>query len=195
MEQLLNFLNSIFPLSPEIQDHLLRIIRMKEFNRREFLLKAGHFSRHIYFIEKGLVRCFYMIADKDISAWFMKEGDVVVSVNSFFCQSPSAEYIQALEVTRAYYISYDELEELYKQFTIFNIHGRIVLTRYYCLSEQRAISMRSLKAKERYAYLLNHQPELFQRVPKKYLASYLGVTEATLSNINNKSSHKLKPVL
>jgi CRP/FNR family transcriptional regulator, anaerobic regulatory protein len=185
MEKLLAFLDGIFPLSSELREELVRILKTRSFRRKEFLLRAGHVSRTIYFVEHGLIRCFYMLGDRDISAWFMKEGDVVVSVNSFFIQVPSAESIQALEDTTVHYIHYEELERLYHRFLSFNVHGRKVLTHYYCLSEQRTISMRSMKARERYAYLVDHHPELLQRVPRKYLASYLGVTEATLSNINS----------
>jgi CRP/FNR family transcriptional regulator, anaerobic regulatory protein len=195
MDQLLQFLDSLYPLSQELQDKLVQILKSRVFPKKAFLLKAGHISSNIYFIEKGLVRCFYMVGDKSISAWFMKEGDVVVSVNSFFGQVKSSESIQALEETIVLYISYNELEGLYNRFLCFNVHGRKVLTHYYRLSEQRAISMRSLKAKERYSYLLSQSPELLQRVPRKYLASYIGVTEATFSNINNKPSPNKKPSL
>lgn len=195
MDKVFGFLNAIYPLPPELSVHLSQILKTREFPRKEFLLKAGHVSRHIYLIEKGLVRCYYMLGEKDISAWFMKEGDVVVSVNSFFGQVPSEENIQALENTLVYYISYDELEETYRNYLSFNVNGRKILTHYYRLSEQRAISMRSMKAKERYKYLLMHHPELLQRVPRKYIASYLGVTEATLSNINNKPTTSIKPAL
>jgi len=192
MDKLLAFLDSIYPLPPELREQLVLVLKYRTFTRKEFLLKAGHVSRNIYFIEKGIVRCFYMVGTKDISAWFMKEGDVVVSVDSFFGQVESTENIQALEDTTVHYISYDELEELYSRFLCFNVHGRKVLTHYYRLSEQRAVSMRSLKARERYAYLLYQSPELLQRVPRKFLASYVGVSEHTMSNINTKPPHNYK---
>jgi CRP-like cAMP-binding protein len=195
MDKLLLFLHSIYPLSPELLEHLTRTIKTRDFKRKEYLLRAGHISRDIYFIEKGLVRSFYMLGDRDITAWFMKEGDVIVSVNSFFGQVVSSESIQALEDTTVHHISFDELEDTYRRFLSFNVHGRKVLTHYYLLSEQRAISMRSLKAKERYACLLKQQPQLLQRVPRKYLASYLGVTETTFSNINGKPILSIKPLL
>jgi CRP-like cAMP-binding protein len=195
MDQLLQFLDSIFPLSPELREHLNRILKTRIFPKKAFLLKAGHISRNIYFIEKGLVRCFYMLGEKDISSWFMKEGDVIVSVDSFFGHIKSSENIQTLEETIAHYISSEELEEIYNRFIYFNIHGRKILTHYYRLSEQRTISMRSLKAKERYVYLLSQSPELLQRVPRKYLASYVGVAEATFSHINGKPSRNIKPVI
>jgi CRP/FNR family transcriptional regulator, anaerobic regulatory protein len=182
MEKLLGFLHAVSPMGTELTDFLTGRLRTKVFPAKSYLLKAGHVSRHIYFLEKGLVRCYYMLGQRDISSWFMREGDVVVSVNSFFTQSVSVETIQALEDCEVHYISYEELEEAYKAFAGFNIHGRKILTHYYCLSEQRAASMRSMKAHERYAWLQQNEPWLLQRVPRKYLSSYLGVTEATMTN-------------
>ncbi|MBS1915549.1 MAG: Crp/Fnr family transcriptional regulator [Bacteroidetes bacterium] len=182
MEKLLHFLEGISPLETELKDFLTERLRTKVFPAKSYLLKAGHISRHIYFIEKGLVRCYYMLGARDISSWFMREGDVVVSVNSFFAQMVSVENIQAMEDCEVHYISYEELEETYKTFVGFNIHGRKILTHYYCLSEQRAASMRSMKAHERYTWLQQNEPWLLGRVPRKYLSSYLGVTEATMTN-------------
>ena len=194
MEQLIRYLETIYPLSPGLAEELTGRLQTRSFESQEFLLRSGHISRNIYYIEEGLVRCFYMIGDRDISAWFMKEGDVVVSVNSFFRQVPSAESIQALEPTTVQYIRYEELEFLYKAFIPFNVHGRRVLTHYYCLSEERAISMRSMKAKDRYTWLLRKEPHLLQRVPRKFLASYLGVSEFTLCRINNQKVQTFKKI-
>ena len=116
----------------------------------------------------------------------MKEGDVIISVESFFTQKPSYEAIQAIEDCELYFIEYDELQFIYRHFPEFNFIGRVLTEKYYTLSEQRLYSMRMQRASERYQYLLDHFPELVKRVASKYLASYLGVTEVTLSKIKGK---------
>ena len=113
----------------------------------------------------------------------MKEGDVIVSVESFFNQSISYENIQALEDSILLFITYDELQFLYNNFPEFNFVGREVLQKYYQLSEQRLYSLRMQRASEKYNFLMNHFPQIIQRVPSKYIASYLGITEETLSRI------------
>jgi CRP-like cAMP-binding protein len=120
----------------------------------------------------------------------MKEGDVIISIESFFLQKPGYEYIQALEECEVYYIEYDELQQFYRDFPEFNATGRILTEKYYCQSEQRLYSMRMQRAPERYAYLQEHQPELLQRVASKYIASYLGLTEVTFSRIKNRKIKK-----
>ena len=186
MEKLLALLDSIRPLSAALTVHLESMIRSRTLEKKAFLLKAGHVCRNIAFIESGLLRCYYFEHETDLSAWFMKEGDVVVSVESFFSQRPGSQYIQALEQTRLWYISWQELQQTYREFPEFNITGRIITENYYVQSEQRSRIMRSQRAHERYRYLLENHSELVRRVPSKYLASYLGISEVTLSTIKSK---------
>ena len=146
-------------------------------------MKIGHVNENIYFINQGLIRCFYLIDDKEVSSWFMKEGDVMISVESFFKQSVSYESMQAVEDSVVLYITYTELQFLYENFSEFNFIGRVLTERYYTLSEVRLHSIRFKSARKKYAYLMRNHSELILRVPSKYLASYLGINEVTLSKI------------
>ncbi len=181
MEELLQYLNSLFPLSNALYKHLSDTLKSKKYFKKDFLLKASHVSDKIFFIESGLVRCFYDKHEKEVCSWFMKEKDCIISVESFFQQKQSYENIQALEDTNTFYIEYDELQFIYQNFPEFNFTGRVLTEKYYDLSEQRLYSLRMQNASERYQFLMENYPELIQRVPSKYLASYLGVAEETLS--------------
>lgn len=183
MEELLTFLNSIHPLNIETKDYLIENLKWLEVPKKNFILKQGHICFNIYFINKGLLRCFYTLEDKEICSWFMREGDVIISVESFFNQSESKENIQALEDCLLFYISYDELQYAYQNFPDFNSIGRILTEKYYQLCEQRLYSLRMQRAHEKYLFLVNHFPQIIQRVPLKFIASYLGITEETLSRI------------
>lgn len=186
MDNLLAFLHSIHPLSPGLREHLLQHLRAKELKRKQFLLRAGQVSKEIYFIEQGLLRCFYLLDGVEVCSWFMKEGDVIVSVPSFFNQMMSYECIQSLEDSQVCCISYEQLQFIYKNFLEFNFIGRILLEKYYTMSEARLYSLRMQRSIERYKYLMSVHPELIRRVPSKYLASYLGVREETLSRLRGK---------
>ena len=111
------------------------------------------------------------------------EGGLVISVKSFFDRVVSDEFIQALEDTVVHYISHDELESLYKEFVEYNIVGRLIVTRYYVLSEQRNDMLRGIKAKEKFALFQKNLGHLHSRVPRKDIASYLGITLETLSRL------------
>jgi len=186
MEKLLQFLQSIHPLSNGLLQYLADNLSFKELNKKEYLLKEGQICRYIYFIESGLLRCFYIRNGMDVSSWFMKERDVIISVESFFNQKPSYESIQAIECCAVHYITYDQLQFAYKHFPEFNFTARVLTEKYYAMSEQRLYAMRMQRAPEKYAFLMKHHPELVLRVPSKFIASYLGITEVTLSALKGK---------
>jgi CRP-like cAMP-binding protein len=183
MENLIRMLQSVHQLSDALVEHLLFVLNPKELKRRQYLLQHGQVCREICFIETGLLRCFYLKEDQEVSSWFMKEGDVIVSVPSFFRQVVSYECIQAMEPTSLYSISHSQLQHIYKTFPEFNFIGRVLTERYYTLSEERLYSLRMQRTVERFRHLMDTNPELVQRVPSKYLASYLGVREETLSRM------------
>lgn len=190
METIFAFLDSIQPLSPQLREHLCNTLKVRQLTRKEYLLKAGHICRNVYFITKGLVRCYYVketaTGDVDISAWFMKEGDVIFSIESFYSQTESHEFIQALEDTTVFYISFEELEHIYQTYPEFNYTGRLLTIHYHKLWGQQLYSIRMKTAAERYQWLLHHYPELLLRVPAKFIASYLDISEITFSKIKAK---------
>ena len=180
MDSLLNYVEAIYPLSNPLKIHLRKHIQSKRVLKNEFILKAGNVSKNIYFIERGLLRTFYLKKDLEISSWFMKEGDFIISVSSFLKQVTSNESIHALEDCLLYSLSYNELQNVYRIFPEFNFIGRVITEKYYALSEDRRSALKMMRANERYDYLMENHGELLQRVPLKYIASYLGVTEVTL---------------
>lgn len=186
MVPLLKFLNAIYPLSERLVDYLQKHVKTRRISKKAFLLNAGEVSQHIFFIESGLVRCFYLKNGVEVSSWFMKEGDTIVSVGSFFDQKESFESIQALEDSTVHGISFDELQFIYKNFSEFNFIGRVLTEKYYVLSEQRLYSLRMQRAQERYEFMIRNHPELINRVPSHFMASYLSITKETLSRIRGR---------
>lgn len=183
MDTLMHYLESIHPLSDGLKAYLLKNLKQRQIKKKDYLLKAGHVSRHVCFILNGLLRCFYVKSDIEVSSWFMKEGDVVFSIESFYTQTPSYESIQALEDTFIFYIDYEELQYIYKEFPEFNFIGRELTIYYHKLWGQQLYSIRMCTGMERYQWLLENHAELLKRVPAKYLASYLDISEFTLSKI------------
>lgn len=183
MENILHYLHSIHPLSPALVDYLQSHLKIRELQKRAYLLRTGQVCRTISFIQKGLLRCFNLNGEHEVCSWFMTEGDVIISVESFYHQKASYEAIQALEDCTLYYITYSELQHIYRTFPEFNFIGRVLTEKYYCLSERRAYSLRMQRSQQRYEYLMENHPELLLRVPAKDLASYLGMTKVTMSKL------------
>lgn len=186
MINIFQYLESIHPLPEGLPEHLERVLKKKTLSRREYLLRAGQVCRSIYFIEKGLLRCYAVQGTTEVCSWFMKEGDICISVESFFRQQYSHENIQALENAEVQYMNYEELQHIYKEYPDFNYTARVLTEKYYLLSEQRLLAMRMRRSHERYAWMMEYFPELLQRVPAKYIASYLGITEVMLSTIKGR---------
>jgi len=180
MKKLFEKFDRIKPLSRELKDYILSILERKTYRKKDVILQEGKTARYIYFIEKGLVRSLKYKRGKQRTGWFMKEGDVFVSVRSFFSQTASAETIEAMEDCILYCISYEQLEKAYRDFPEFNLHGRVILQHYYQLSEERN-DMREQPAIGRFEFLMYDQPELVGRVRDKDLASYLAMAPETFS--------------
>ncbi|MFD0940128.1 Crp/Fnr family transcriptional regulator [Pedobacter boryungensis] len=186
MEIFLKNAQQIHPLSTELIEHLSTVVKVLKLSNGHILLKERDIAKHIYFIEQGFARCYYMKDGKDITQWFMSTGDAMISVFSFFNQTPSLEYIELLEDSVLLCTSYADLQELYRKFPEFNVIGRVLTEKYYILSEERAIALRSMTAQERYADLLKKHPKILQKASLKHISSYLGIAPETLSRIRAK---------
>lgn len=172
MKNILVFLNEIHPLNISLQNHLSKVLKTRVIKRKAYLLRAGEINSVVCFIQSGLLRCFFEEGEKEVSRWFMREGDVVFSIASFYKQNPSKEFIQALEDTTVDYITYYELQEIYRLYPEFNLIARLLTEKYYQLWDEQLSSILLYNAKERYKWLCNYHPELVLRVPSKYIASY-----------------------
>jgi len=191
MEELLSFLNHIatsegWPLSVACLAYLRKIVKKTSLKEEEYLLRAGQVCKNLYFIQKGLLKCFYVVRNQDVSDWFFGELETVVSIESFYDQIPSEDYIQALEDCELLYITYDDLAYLYRTFIEFNVIGRVLTNKYLRIWHRQARNIRMLTAEERYAFLLEKQPELINRVPVRDLASHLGMQRETLSRMRGR---------
>lgn len=182
----MNVLGKIHPLSKPFRQYLSDHLKMQTLAPKEYLLKAGSISCHLYFVETGLVRCYYLEEDQEVCSKFLKENDIIVSASSFFLQKESKEYIQAIEQSVVYSLSYDELQYIYRYYIESNIISRVLSTKSYLLSEQRSFFVRMKKAADRYNTMMEYYPGLVNRVPLKYLSSYLGISDWTLSRIRSR---------
>jgi CRP-like cAMP-binding protein len=187
---LLAVLNQLYPLSPEAQQYLREHVTPCTVTKRKLLLKEGMVCEHIYFIFKGALRGFTREGQKDITTWITVENEMVSSILSVDERVKSIENIQALEKCELLALTLEELEIMYERFPECNILARKILQRYYADAEQRAFIARLTKADDKYRYFLKQHGALSNRIPLKYIASYLGVTLETLSRIRKKFTAK-----
>ncbi|HMJ70921.1 MAG TPA: Crp/Fnr family transcriptional regulator [Cyclobacteriaceae bacterium] len=183
MTVLYSMFEKIHPLPIEFWDDLKSGVTEKHLPRKTLLLQHGSISKEIHFIDKGLARGFYFKNDTDVTSRFIRENELIFSVNSFFRQKPSFENIQLLEDSVLTSLSYDALAGLHDKYPQFNHVTRFLTEHYYILNEALVYSMRMKSARERYESLLASDPQIFQRVALKHIASYLGMKAETLSRL------------
>lgn len=147
------------------------------------LFKADKIETNIYFIKKGIVRAFAPGAEKDITFWFGEEGEPVLSMKSYVERSKGYENVELLEDCELYELKIELLNDLYNKDIHIANWGRRLAEKELLKIESRIVSTELLSAKERYDRLMSDSPSLIQRVPLKYIASYLGITPVSLSRI------------
>ncbi len=137
----------------------------------------------LYFIKKGIVRAFVPDISGEKTFWFGIEGEVVLSMRSYVYGKPSYENIELLEPCELYRISIPALQQMYEEDNALANWGRKLAEQELIKVEERLISAQTKNATERYRQLMDNTPHLLQRVPLGYIASYLGITQASLSRI------------
>jgi CRP-like cAMP-binding protein len=179
-------LSSILKVSPELSDELSKSCKPVALEKGQLVLEAGNRCTDIYFIEKGLVRGYYFDDDgKEITNWFAQENEFATSFYAFIARQASFENIQALEDCELVRVPHSQLQNLYSAFPETERLGRMITENYYIKLEERLLSIQFKTARERYDMLMKSKPSLLQRASLGQIASYLGITQETLSRIRS----------
>ena len=155
-------------------------------SKNEYLLSEGKICRHLYFLQQGALRGYYNLDGKEITYWFGFENDFVTSFHSFITHEPSVENIQLLEGSVLWAITKEKLTALFNQFQEIERLVRIIQEKYYIRLEERFVNAQFKTATERYELLLQQSPHILERVPLGHIASYLGISQETLSRIRSR---------
>ncbi|RAV29068.1 Crp/Fnr family transcriptional regulator [Sinomicrobium soli] len=155
-----------------------------EAGKATLLLREGEVANAYYIVESGLVRTYvYDFEGNEITTAFAGDWEVVIEVASLFQRIPTREYIQCLSDARLWKISFERFQELFHEIPAFREWGRSWMAAELSRSKLRATGMITLPASERYLRLLEEKPRLLQQAPLKHIASYLGITDTSLSRI------------
>lgn len=174
------------PVDPEIENELIKSIKSQTRPKGDFFLKKGQVVSSLFLIEEGLVRSYFVKDGREINSWFGFENIILGSVLSLFYNLPAMEHIQFLETSTVHYIGGKDLNELYKKYNDMNTIGRVMTEEYCKILEERVTSLQTETAEQRYNTLLRYQPDAVQRISLGHIASYLGITQETLSRIRKK---------
>lgn len=156
----------------------------RSYAAKTLVVKEGKIAQNIYFIESGLMRAYYLEEGKEINTYFSGNQALITVFSSFLCQKPSIEYLEAVEDSKAYSLSYTALYRLYEQFPKFERFGRILAEQNYLCILDRTLLMQSKTAKQRYLdFIETTTPQIIQGLPLYHIASFLGIAPESLSRI------------
>lgn len=154
------------------------------FNKGDFLLKKGEVANAYFCLENGLIRSYvYDYNGNDITTGFIGENEIAIDVVSLFHRIPTVEYFQALTDCECYAIDLETFQVLYHSIKGLNEWGRAWMSESLFQLKQRTISMITDSASARYVKLQSDHPQILQQSPLKFIASYLGITDTSLSRI------------
>lgn len=163
----------------------------REIKKNEFLSRAGRIYDEYFFLENGFIRSFAIdVEGNDVTTNFYSGGQVVFEVSSFFNRTISSENFQAIVDCEGWYITYDQLNHLFHSMHEFRDFGRSILVKGFSALKTRMLSMITATAEQRYDTLIKANPEIFKHAALKHIASYLGVTDTSLSRIRKEYGRK-----
>lgn len=186
MNVLINFLKKYGPFSHKLEMEINKKTQYFSKQKNDFFLKQGQVTSSLFVMEKGIIRAYFCKGDKEYNSWFAIENELVSSILPLFSNQPSIENIQFLEDATGYSISINDLNELYKKHPELNAIGRKMAEELCIILEERITSLHTESAEERYISLLKTYPHLLQRLTLGHIASFLGITQETLSRIRKR---------
>lgn len=184
-QQVLKYYNITF-LSPKEWVMLVQYGSLKSFKKGENFITANQLNTKIAFILKGGFRFFYEKNDNEITCLLAFENGLIGSFESNILKQPCTQTIQAIEESDLFIIDYRDLEKLYDKSPKFERVGRLIVEYYLAFLQQRITSYLLDTPEERYMRLINETPDILNRVPLQYIASYIGVTPVSLSRIRKR---------
>lgn len=181
--ELAAIIDSVHGLPPEARQALMDRFTEVHHPRGEVLLRAYRMENRVFLIKQGLVRAYVDDPDREVTFWFGREGSVILSMRSYVREERSYETIETLEPCVLYEVPTDVLHGLYATDVHLANWGRKLAEDELMRTEERMIARQFRSASERYAELMRTDPGLLQRVQLRHIASFLGITQVSLSRI------------
>lgn len=186
MDNIIESINSLYPLSKDTIQTLRENVTECRFPKRHLLIKKDTFNKSAYFIEKGITRSFWLVNGEEITTSFVRTGGIVFSMDEMYYNKVSEEFVEALEDVEVYRIALTDLNRLFQTNIELANWGRIIHQNEYRRLHRSHKERLTLSAQERYEAFSRQFPEICLQVNLKYIASYLGITPPTLSRLRGR---------
>lgn len=189
-ERLKTYCKQVVPLQNAELELIDRYFEVKQLKKKEFLQQDNTVCKFIAFIAEGSVRHFHVKDGVEKTCDISFDNSWVTDFQSFTYDTTGKMNLQAMENATVYFINKQNLYKLYRECAAFETFGRLMAEQVAQRATEIAMSLSSEKPEERFQNLLKKQPDLFQRIPQKYIANFLGISPESLSRIRNRIIHK-----
>ena len=186
MQTLLQYISTRCYVDTQLREKINTSFERIELSKDTCLLKQDQVAKKLYFVEQGVLHTYYYHDGKQITSWFYTEELFVTSWYSFYTQKPTFEEIVCLEDCVVYSISYDQYQKLIADSPAFGNFARLLGEESLAFLDYFSKAWSYLSAKEKYELLLEYLPNIEQRVKLGHIASFLGISQETLSRIRAK---------
>lgn len=175
------------PFTGEEVAAIATLFSCRSINKGNYLIKEGQYGDWWGFVYSGLLRSFtYDPKGNEYTNAFFKEGSFTCELVSFYGAAVSPTNVVAIEDSIIICVNRVTLDKLFQDYPYFEKLGRLLYQKVLVDYKQNNLFRVRLNAKERYLHFLKNEPELIKRIPLKYIASYLNVTDTSLSRIRRK---------
>jgi CRP-like cAMP-binding protein len=185
LDMLRQYVSGYVALTNEEFTFLAEKIVVRSFDRRQQLVRVGDVEQYMNFLVKGLARMYFIKGRTEVITNIAKEGELISSSASFLSGDPSCYFIETLEPTMMLSITREHLDSLYRRSSSVERMGRLITTQFVLQKEEWELECMRLDTKERFLRFVENNPDLLQRVPQKYLASYLNMKPETFSRLKH----------
>jgi CRP-like cAMP-binding protein len=180
-----NFVSRFVNLNDEEFSLFSQTLEFREFDKRKPLIREGEIENYLNFIVSGLARKYFYRNKEEMVTQIAKENEVISVYNSFLSGTPSTYVIETIEPTTFVSISKQNVENLYISNPKMERLGRLIVTQQFLNKESWEYDRMRLNSHERFIHFIKENPDLLQRVPQKYLASYLNIKPETFSRLKH----------
>jgi len=179
------YLQRFMPISNEELLDLMQYCEFRKFDKKTIIVDEGEIDDYLNMVVKGLVMKYVRVKKDNIILQLATEGHVIQSEISFLSRTPSQVVLKTLEPTIMVSIQFDKMEEALDKFPQGEKLGRLILTGMYIKKDEQLYNRLSKPMQQRFLEYLNYHPHMLQRVPQKYLASYLNIKPETFSRMKH----------
>ncbi len=184
MQELIDKIRQIVQVNDDEINLISNSFEVHNYAARAYIHQAGRICKKVHFIQKGLVRVFHLRDEEEVTSYLACDDGFVSSYSSFINQTSAFESIQCLEPTITLAITFQKMQELYRNVPCWEKVGRILAEQNFLCVSDRLLKLQTVPAKEKYLnFLQTAPPKIVQRTPSIHVASFLGIKPESLSRI------------